>query len=724
MKPRFTPIGHLTCVTVASTGLLLSSVSYANDAPQAVLEEILVTARKREESYLKTPLSVNAMSSRDIEEAKIESIADIAANTIGLIVNPAFGRQADRPIIRGAASIFTDEELAGYFVDGVYVSGSLQSFDLESVERVEVIKGPQSAVFGRSTFAGAVNYVTKRPESGLHGRFKVDVGQNGHEIYTGTLEGGSETLAVRGTLRHYEYDSQFKNTLAGGPKVGGLESRSANFSTYWTPTDTTDIHWNISYVEDDDDHFPLMVQPQTENNCLPHAFYRFNYYCGTLEADFPVRIGGVFSADDYGLEQERLRTFVQIDQSIGELDLRWTSAYNKLDFLGVFDQSYAGSPLDDWHDRQEKEFEDYSHEILLTGYALDDALTWTLGAYYFSERLDESSSAYASVLKRDVTNKAIMGSVAYDFTDRIQSSLEVRHAKDTIEQISRTPASYFEAKETFDATTFRWTLSMDLGDEHMAYMNIATGTFPGGFNANPDLPDALIPIAEQEMTQYEVGFKGRFNDNLQVIAAAYLLDWSKQAQSQFAYYDRHGQFRQTGIGYRDNKGESEIKGVEVELRWRATQNLQVTAAATWQDATAKKYISTDDRDTGLNGGNADLSGKRIPLTAEWEALGSVTYYGNMVGEWTWRARLDANYQSSRYVRLPNAAKVGDQLVANGNIVFEKDHWAFTVYGKNLTNEDSAVSALRYLDTMNTYGTAFAITPRREREFGVTVAYQF
>src|SRR5690606_21564790 len=103
------------------------------------------------------------------------------------------------------------------------------------------------------------------------------------------------------------------------------------------------------------------------------------YYCGTLDADFPVRIGGFFDSGDYGLERERVRTFIQIDQQLGELDLKWTSSYNKMDRVGVYDQSYAGAPLAMWQDRAEAELEDYSHEFLLSGLALNDALLWSVG---------------------------------------------------------------------------------------------------------------------------------------------------------------------------------------------------------------------------------------------------------------------------------------------------------------------------------------------------------
>ena len=137
-------------------------------AQEAALEEIIVTARKREESVQDIPIAVSAFTADDIREMGLTSIDDIALYTPGFSFHSAFGRQSslDRPAVRGQTTILNG--IAGVkavstFVDGIYVGGLVSSVDLANVERVEIIKGPQSAQYGRGTYAGAINYVTRRP---------------------------------------------------------------------------------------------------------------------------------------------------------------------------------------------------------------------------------------------------------------------------------------------------------------------------------------------------------------------------------------------------------------------------------------------------------------------------------------------------------------------------------------------------------------------------------
>lgn len=711
-----------TAFAVASLVALPATAAESNTARP--FEEVVVTARKREESLLDIPLSVTALSSEDMREANISSLTDIAANTVGFTVNAAFGRQSDRPVIRGLSSIFTDEELAGYFIDGVFVSGSLQSFDLSALERVEIIKGPQSAVFGRRTFSGAVNYVTAVPSSGRSGYLAVEAGQNGRLSLTGNLEGGSETLAARLTLRSYDYDSQFENTLEGGPDVGGEESRSVNLSTYWAPADGTDIHWNVSYQKDDDEHFPLQLQGAGENNCAGGI-----YFCGVLKADQDIRIGGVL--DDYGIERERLRTFVTIDQRIGNVDATWTSAYSSLEVEGNYDQSYVGFqgfPIPgltalDWHTMSEQDLRDISHELRLSGSLMSERLDWNLGAYYASLDDEQFVTGRNVDSDREVENRALMGSLEYEILPGLRASLEARYAEDEISLDSRSALTSFAATESYYEDTYRFTLTRDLGDDSMAYLNIATGTLPGGFNANPDLPDALIPIDQQEITQYEVGYKAQLTPALRVSAAAYLMDWTNQAASEFTYVDRFGNQIPAGIGYRDTRGETEVQGIELDAVARLGQHWELSGGLAWQDAETQKLTSTDVKDTLVNG-SADLSGQRVPLTSEWEAVAALTYRRELAGDWALRARLDGNYQSERFTRLVSEASTGDQLVANALLALESEQWDLSLWLRNLTDEDAIVSSLRYIDTSAGFGTAFAITPRRERELGVTVRYSF
>ena len=149
------------------------------------LEEIIVTARKVEESLMEVPIAVSPFSALKIQELTLKSTDDIALFTPGLSFTKAFGGQpgSDRPAVRGIATVqngIANASSISYFIDGVYLGGSPQSTELFNLERVEVLKGPQAAQFGRGTYLGAINYVTKRPGEELGGEVELSAGEDGY----------------------------------------------------------------------------------------------------------------------------------------------------------------------------------------------------------------------------------------------------------------------------------------------------------------------------------------------------------------------------------------------------------------------------------------------------------------------------------------------------------------------------------------------------------------
>lgn len=141
------------------------------------LDEIVVTARKRQESLQDIPLSISVLNSVQLRDRGISSNYGVADFTVNFNTEQQVGRSLDRPIIRGMAAPSVDgEPNASYFIDGVYVSGSISTAALEAIERVEILRGPQSAQFGRATFSGAVNYITKKPTNEFEGEINTRAG--------------------------------------------------------------------------------------------------------------------------------------------------------------------------------------------------------------------------------------------------------------------------------------------------------------------------------------------------------------------------------------------------------------------------------------------------------------------------------------------------------------------------------------------------------------------
>jgi len=219
-----------TILLVSLTGVLSSNLAYSQDG----IEEIVVTARKRAENLSEIPLAITVFSARDIQESGFKNLEDLSLQVAGF-QHSAQGGQAPGRVnsqlrFRGmnVNSLSEDPSLniATMFVDGIYVIGGYHSIPLEEVERVEVIKGPQSALYGRSTFGGAVNYITKDPSTeGNQGHLDILVGEDGERIVYGSFEGPiTDILSARIAAKQYKRDGIF--TASDGGAMGAEETES------------------------------------------------------------------------------------------------------------------------------------------------------------------------------------------------------------------------------------------------------------------------------------------------------------------------------------------------------------------------------------------------------------------------------------------------------------------------------------------------------------------
>ena len=224
------------------------------------LEEIIVTARKRDESLLEAPLSITVFSAEDLSRAGLETLEDISLQTTGLsfqdnIADNRPGRQNTVIRFRGMSPPRGSPhlQLAGLFVDGVYVTGGSQSIPLLDVERVEVIKGPQSAFFGRNTFSGAINYVTRNPSlEEFSGKVRASAGQFDQTNIAASFGGPlvENRLGYQIGLNHYNKGAMY--IANDGGELGKESSQSASLTLFAAPSGSFNARLRFFYHEDDD----------------------------------------------------------------------------------------------------------------------------------------------------------------------------------------------------------------------------------------------------------------------------------------------------------------------------------------------------------------------------------------------------------------------------------------------------------------------------------------
>ena len=257
-------------------------------------DEIVVTARKREESLQDVPFSITALSADQLQRVGASDNEDIALLTPNFNTVRQIGRRLDRPTIRGqSAAAVGGEPNASYFIDGVAVAGSIATVTLGPIERVEILRGPQSAQFGRATFAGAINYVTRKPTDEFTGEVSAKVGEHETKRFSAWVSGPvvADTLRFFAAAGYSGYGGEWRNNLqanqapadifenraplVGSPPqggdsspLGGTESKDAQLKLLLTPTDRSELTVKFGYTEGRDDHYPQLLQEPGELNCF------------------------------------------------------------------------------------------------------------------------------------------------------------------------------------------------------------------------------------------------------------------------------------------------------------------------------------------------------------------------------------------------------------------------------------------------------------------------
>ena len=466
---------------------------------EAMLEEIIVTARKREESVQDIPIAVSAFTADDIRELGLQSVDDLALFTPGFSFQSGFGRSPsqDRPAVRGQTTIING--IAGVkavstFVDGVYVGGNVSSVDLANIERVEIIKGPQSAQYGRGTYAGAINYVTRRPTDEFAGEVSVSGAQ--HETSRVTAWASGPLVADRAYYRisagFDSYGGEHVNTVTGD-EVGDEETTNFAAKLFLTPSENFEATLALAYQKVDDGHPALSLQGREHNNCCfrgppsnspdisgvvgPRAR---EYYIGEAERDIPVALltEELDSVGGAGNRLDRLSMSLtmhydlnngwQLSSLTGNIDdeadafldgtyggydfgVAWVNGYPpflrpSLGRLFCVTIGFCGN----FQRMLRYDQTDFSQELRLASPA-DRALRATIGLYYYrgkrhelmdSKVLTKQSESLGFGLvggtvrpnstfdNNDVTNTAVFGGVEWDINDQWAATLEARWATD------------------------------------------------------------------------------------------------------------------------------------------------------------------------------------------------------------------------------------------------------------------------------------------------------
>lgn len=544
--------GALLCAGVALPAMAQS----ADQGPERVapvaaadLGDIVVTARKKNESLLQVPLSVSAFTAETLQAKGITDLAGIAANTPGFNVTntgnaagAVGGSRADRGVqnlsIRG---VFNHSSV---FIDGAPVnSGFVEG--VTDVQRVEVVKGPQSAYFGRNTFIGAINLVTKTPGNDFKGSVSATYGAYDLTDLRGTVEGPliRDKLAVRIAVRDFSTHGQYDN--AGGPsmRLGDQSTKSVNATIYATPTDNLSIKLFGLYWKDSDGAAAVGKFTRQDYNCNAGGapVGTLNYICGTLPT-FPASrlaqntvldalytsvvlknstktLAPIFDRmiDHGGLERRAYHLSANVEYTIPGSRIILSSLTsmneNKYEILSDIDNVNTANLANPFYGQANRPFvepytnwlfyyqnldRDFSQEFRLTS-GQSQRLRWMAGANY-----THTSSAFYVTQDNPIAGPIANGdgapvktntyggyfSLAYDLTDHLTLNGEGRYQIDQIQQYVRklnrpldgTATTSLLAQANYKNFVPRVIAQYKFDRDNMVYATYSKGVSPGGFN--------------------------------------------------------------------------------------------------------------------------------------------------------------------------------------------------------------------------------------------------
>ena len=328
-----------------SAGAQPQSDAAAPDADQtdAPIEQIVVTARKRAEGLQDTPVAVTALTADQIADFGVQSLADISKMTAGMLFDSEFGRGSNRPVIRGQANILGASGVS-YFIDGVYVSGSIDDYDTDDIERIEIVKGPQSALYGRNTYSGAINIVTRSPGEALRASVKGEAAGDEQFLLRASVSGPiAQDLAGSLTLRRYAMGGHVTNRH-DGQSIGEQESASASGVLEFTPGERLSVRVRGYWSARDDGQPAIFASRYFDNDCYPDdgALYAGagRYFCGVVVPG-EVNTDWTVQAPDARITDDILQMGARIDYLLNDSwKLSYIGGYGQRDATEIFDGDY------------------------------------------------------------------------------------------------------------------------------------------------------------------------------------------------------------------------------------------------------------------------------------------------------------------------------------------------------------------------------------------------
>ncbi len=707
---------------LASTALsmiLSAPIASAADEGDGILalEEIVVTSRKREENLQSVPDSVTAFDAVAIENAGIDDVQDFIDLTPNISMRETFRAGVTFITIRGITTGQQGWAPVTYTVDGVQASSldAINQGALTDIERIEVLKGPQGALYGAGAIAGAINVVTKKPTNELEGSVKASFG-NGNDIkLSGAISGPLVEDKVLFRIGAYYRNTDGLIDSTDGVDLDFEEHITVKGRLIFTLDDLT-IDLRASYTDSEGgaadqelvssvdllNEFDTPAAPGPARGII--GFENRAFAELSAKIDWETDAGTLTAVSGYS----------DIDQ-----DLFGSASWAKPPTATLFGFTVGGpsDPFPDVFQDLQDNFKSFTQDVRFTSNA-DQPFRWMVGASYMDREVVNLLSVGAMLVgderieanmlrflnRPDVRNGqawGFYGQANYDITDKLELTAALRYdtydfdTTNFTDMTLSTPIPVPTADgsglvDTQTSTNSKWQPKVQLAyqwtDDVMTYITYAEGFRYGFFNTGN--------VTKPENTKnFEFGFKSMLADGrVRLNGAIFHIDFSDQ---QFTTVVPDAPFRLTS-----NVPESNINGGELEIVALLAEGLELSG--------------------GLGVIDAKIVGQgRSPSTPDYTLNLSVSYNTQITDEWDVFARVDYRHQGSFILIDADASRyeITPKDYVNARLKFRNDNWSIGAYVDNLFDE-------RQANSFGFLGTGFVRANSLPRSYGIETSVNF
>ena len=763
MKKNKLSAGILALVS-AFFGVGISADTAQQTEASFVLEEIVVTARKREERLQDVPSSISVFNSTDILRLGIADVEDSFGITPGLYFTGNFlspNRDFRQLVIRGVGANSQLEPSTATFIDGVYSPSLTFDMDFLDLQQVEILKGPQGTLFGRNTEGGAINIVTRKPSNEVRAKIRLDFDEFDTFGTSVAISGPLVTGKLAGSIAvMYDQSEGFvkQNGVAEVPYNRYFPGQDLldQFNSFGTDIEsaaskrTQAVRGALRWIASD----------RTEVNLTADAAQ----FAGLDQAPGPLEGCDCYVVDgDQKFEQtsDQFGAALRVDVDFGGLEFVSITGFRESESSNPFDFDGSSIRLNNYHDFDTDQ-RTISQEFRLTSSG-DGRFHWLAGLYGFDDKQDSNRFYSFSNLDKidgtgtqhfldglvnqqlvniDRTGWAVFGQARWDITDVWELTAGVRFSEEEadVEALTRffIPPNEVNSGGLLDNSLFSWpdfvtpvmdneswsnvsptvSLKYAWNEAVMTYLTVSQGFKAGSYQKAPVEPADVFPIDPEETTNYELGFKASLMDRHVLWDTAIYSIEIKDQQLQSAII--RGGIVASAI---TNAATSEVQGFESSLTAQVSEAFTFWANVGLVDSEFSDYQITPDGTNVL-----DRSGDAFPNTPEWTWYVAAEYR-TPVGQ-NKELSFYAGYRYVDNIYVGSDAAAVDPIIdvpswhrIDLRVTLGGENWHLTVFAENVTDEYIVLSKWNpfFVQEQGDFIRSRVAAPQR---VGVTFQYDF